>query len=106
MNATLNSYRLPHGPRPTTIPRSTSAPTRNAKAAHASPIANGAAALTGAPSPSLRSTPSTKLPPTTPANAGARRGARASASPRPLARRTVWATCAAKAPTSTIPATT
>ena len=62
---------LPHGPRPTTIPRRRRARPREAPAAQARPIANGAAAVRGpASSAGDADASAAKLPPTTPANAG------------------------------------
>src|SRR5438552_7383854 len=107
-NATENSKRLPHGPRPTITPRTTIDAARNANAAmvsqRAAPESGEGAAKSAGPAAASAARDSTKEPVATPAQAGRMALAGASMAARerrPLASRTAWAIVAANAIAST-----
>src|SRR5258705_5843625 len=106
-NATENSNRLPHGPRPTMTARTSIEPARSANAATVSQRdtlerGDGAAKSAG-PAAATAARDSTNDPVATPAHAGwgAPAGASTAARRRPLARSTACPIVAAKAIAST-----
>src|SRR5450759_1325979 len=94
---------LPHGPRPTAIPRATRAAPSSPTATNPRNLALRETGLAGSPAALGRvAARSTKLPVTTPAKAGCGEATKRGRALRPLASRTAWPTWAANASATAI----